>query len=118
MARDLAMHQRLLDWGQMVTVGDGSGYPTMSVLHKEWQPPSQGITPSMKTSAPSSARQTHRAIALWSVRMRNTVSVHYCTSLPVAQQAVYLKCNVRTVYARIEESHRMLRTWLTEQARN
>ena len=109
MARDDAMHQRLQEWSAWVTVGDGSGFPTMSVLHKNWSPPTPGASPSMKVSAPSSARQTHRIVASWSVRHRNTVVLYYCTQLPVEQQAQRLECAPGTVYERITVAHRMLR---------
>jgi len=33
MARDMKIELRLLRWAAAVTVGDGSGFPTMSVLH-------------------------------------------------------------------------------------
>jgi DNA-directed RNA polymerase specialized sigma24 family protein len=114
MARDVEMHERLVQWGQWITVGDGSGYPTMSVLHKEWQPPAPGLTPTMKVAAPSSARQTHRVISRWSMRMRNTVVLHYGRNLPIGQQAMLLSCSVRAVHARIELSHRLLRSDLSE----
>lgn len=109
MARDVEMDGRLRAWAQYVTVGDGSGFPTMSVLHSEWQPPPPGVTPTMKVAAPSSARQTHRVIAGWSMRMRNTVALYYCTTLSIEDQAERLECAPRTVHQRVEEAHRLLR---------
>ena len=44
-ARDERIEARLQRWARWVTVGDGSGFPTMSVLHREWTPPSPGTTP-------------------------------------------------------------------------
>lgn len=111
MARDEQMHQRLLEWAQWRKVGDGSGYPTMSVLHEDWLPPSPGVTPTMKVAAPSSARQTHRAVLALSGRLRNTIAVHYLTNLPAAEQAMRLDCAEPTVYARVDEAHRLLR-WM------
>lgn len=116
MARDDAMHQRLLEWAAWVTVGDGSGYPSMSVLHESWTPPTPGTTPTMKVCAPSSARQTHRIMAGWSVRQRNTVALYYCTQLPVAEQALRLECGERTVYERIDVAHRLLRQALQDRS--
>lgn len=109
MARDEEMHRRLTEWAQWRKVGDGSGYPTMSVLHEDWSPPSPGLTPTMKVSAPSSARQTHRAIQTLSARMRNTVAVHYLTTLPIAEQAARLECAERTVFERIEQAQALVR---------
>lgn len=116
MARDDQMHQRLLAWAQWVTVGDGSGYPSMSVLHEDWSPPSPGMTPTMKVAAPSSARETHLAMAGWSARLRNTVALYYCTQLPIAEQASRLGCAPSTVHERIGQAHALLRSWLDERA--
>jgi DNA-directed RNA polymerase specialized sigma24 family protein len=116
MARDEQMHQRLLEWAQWRKCGDGSGYPTMSVLHEDWSPPSPGITPTMKVAAPSSARQTHRAIQALSARLRNTVAIHYLTNLPIAEQARRLECAERTVHERIEQAQGLVRRWLADPA--
>ena len=83
--RDEAMHVRLVEWAQWRRVGDGSGYPTMSVLHEDWSPPSPGVTPTMKVSTSVSVHVTHRAMASWSGRMRNTIAVHYLANLPIAE---------------------------------
>ena len=115
MARDEAMHLRLVEWAQWRKCGDGSGYPTMSVLHESWSPPSPGMTPTLKVAAPSSARATHRAMQGWSVRLRNTVAVHYLTNMPIAEQAQRLDCAERTVYERIEQAQALLRQALAER---
>lgn len=113
MARDAEMHQRLQVWAQWVTVGDGSGYPSVSPIHPNWSPPSPGVRPGMKVSMPSSARQTHRIIGTWSARLRNTVALYYCTQLPVAEQAARLDCDESTVHLRVETAHRTLRLALS-----
>ena len=107
------MHRRLLEWAAWSMVGDGSGYPTMSVLHEDWSPPSPGVTPTMKVSAPNSARRTQRVIAGWSARLRNTVVLHYCCpGLTVAEQADRLQCVPATLYQRVEQAHMLLRLGL------
>ena len=108
MARDAEIEARLQRWAQWVNVGDGSGYPVMSVLHPEWQPPSPGVTPSMKTASASDTRQTHRAIAKLSQRLANTLVVHYCLKLSIADQAARLDCAEDTVFGRVEQAHRQL----------
>ena len=71
----------------------------------------------MKVAAPSSARQTHRAmLQLFSQRLRDTVALYYCTQLPVAEQAVRLECDESTVHKRIVVAHRLLRRALDEPA--
>lgn len=110
MARDEAMHLLLLDWAQHVMVGDGSGYPTMSVLHPDWSPPSPGVTPTLKVGSPSSARLVGRIMARWSERLRSTVVLVYCVpALSVAQQAQRLGCAERTVYERVAAAHQLMR---------
>lgn len=112
MARDVDVEGRLLRWAAYVTVGDGSGFPAMSVIHPEWQPPSPGTTPSMKVSSFSDAKQTHRAIGRLSQRQANTLVVHYVLKLPLADQAARLGCAESTVTARIDQAHARLRAEL------
>lgn len=114
MARDAGIEARLQRWAQAVSVGDGSGFPSMNTLHREWMPPSPGMTPSMKVSARSDVRQTHRLIERLSVRLRNTLVVHYIYKPPLAEQALRLECAERTVQARVELAHRQLAAMLTE----
>ena len=108
MARDRLIEARLQRWAQWLNVGDGSGYPVISVLHPEWQPPSPGITPTMKSVAGGDERSTHRAVARMSQRLANTLVVHYVMRLPVATQAERLGCTEGTVHARVDLAHRML----------
>ena len=109
MARIEWVEQRLQRWAQAVTVGDGSGFPAMSVLHEDWMPPSPGVTPSMKVSlGRNDARSTHRAIALLSKRLQNTPVVHYVLGLPLCDQATRLECAIDTVHGRIESAHAQL----------
>jgi DNA-directed RNA polymerase specialized sigma24 family protein len=108
MARDLFIEGRLQRWAVAVTVGDGSGYPVMSVLHEEWQPPSPGVTPTMKVGVHSDVRETHAALRVLSQRLQNTVVAHYCMKLPIADQALLLECAGSTIHARIDLVHRLL----------
>lgn len=114
--RDEAIDARLQRWAQWVTAGEGSGFPTMSVLHREWTPPSPGTTPTLKVAASSDVRQTHRALAKLSLRLRNTVVVHYCHKVPLAEQARRLDCAESTVVARIPVIHQLVRLALREGA--
>lgn len=114
MARIEAIEQRLREWAQWVTAGDGSGYPSKCTLHPEWSPPAAGTTPTLKAAAPSRARQTHRAIARLSVRLSNTVVVVYCMNLSEADRAERLSCQPATVRARLYALHRQLALLLDE----
>lgn len=114
MARDPRIEERLVRWAAGVTVGDGNGFPAMSVIHPEWQPPSPGTTPTMKVSSASDVRATHAAIGRLSMRLRNTIVVHYCYGGPMDEQAARLDCEVVTVHARIDQAHRELSALLAE----
>lgn len=116
MARDAVIEARLQRWAQYVSVGDGSGFPVMSVLHPQWQPPTPGTTPTLKVARVSDVRETHRAIGTLSQRLANTLVVHYCLRLSVAEQAQRLDCAVRTVHERIDTAHRLLRGILAPTA--
>ena len=115
MARDADIERRLRLWAEWLKVGDGSGYPTKCTLHSEWSPPSAGITPSMKVGAPSTARQTGRAIATLSERLQATLAVHYLYNWSMAEQAERLGCQVATLDQRIRTAHRLLAVALREQ---
>jgi DNA-directed RNA polymerase specialized sigma24 family protein len=86
----------------------------MSVIHREWTPPSPGTTPTLKVSGSSDVRQTHRALEQLSVRLRNTVVVHYCHRVPLAEQARRLECAESTVQQRVALVHRLLRARLDQ----
>lgn len=108
MARDPRIEAALHSWAEAVTVGCGDGYAAVNVLHESWSPPPPGRTPAMKVALPTDVRRTHWAIGMLSQRLRNTVVVHYCLRLSVAEQALRLECGERTVHARVEEAHRQL----------
>lgn len=110
MGKDDRIEALLVDWAQWLTVGDGSGYATMSVLHEDWTPPTPGLTPTMKTAHPQRARRLHMLIvSMLSDRLQQTLVVHYCQRLPLVEQAERLDCKVSTVHARVEFAHRELR---------
>jgi DNA-directed RNA polymerase specialized sigma24 family protein len=108
MARDDRIEARLRRWAEASTVGDGSGYPVMSTIHADWTPPSPGITPTLKVAPASDVGETHRAIARLSMRLRDTVVIHYVQRPSLPEQALRLRCSEATVYTRVEEAHRQL----------
>jgi DNA-directed RNA polymerase specialized sigma24 family protein len=112
MARDPAIEARLIRWAQGVTVGDGSGFPAMSVLHPSWQPPAPGLTPTLKVAPGSDVAHTHALIRRLSDRMIATLVVHYILKPPMVDQAVMLECEACTVHARVERAHQQLRQML------
>lgn len=110
MAKILWVDEALQRWAAAVAgAGDGSGYPTMSVLHEDWSPPAPGQTPTLKVvHGTGDARRVHAALALLTMRQRNTVVVHYCRRLSLAEQGELLGCEADTVTKRIGDIHRAL----------
>lgn len=109
MARNPAVEARLQRWADWRTAGDGSGYPSISTLHRSWQPGSPGIAPTMKVGKASDARATERAVNTLSERMAMTVKVHYLLAwLSLEEQGELLSCSASTVVARIERAHYLL----------
>lgn len=108
MGKDDRIEALLIEWAQWLTVGDGSGYATMSVLHVDWSPPAPGATPSLKVYRPQRAAQLHAQILQLSQRLQDTLAVHYVMRLPVAEQARRLECAESTVHSRVQFAKRML----------
>ena len=110
MAKIEAIDDMLRRWAAAVAgEGDGSGYPTKSVLHEDWSPPAPGQTPTMKTvTRGADVLRVHAAVAQLSMRERNTVVVHYCKRLSLDEQAIELGCQPVTVKKRVEAIHRAL----------
>jgi hypothetical protein len=106
MARDPRVEERLLRWAQWVTVGDSSGYPMVSVLHKDWMPPSPGqtCTPRVLPMC-SDGPHTHRAIGTLPVKLRNVVVRHYVNKMPMSEHALLAGCQVGTISSRLDVAH-------------
>lgn len=106
---DEAIEARLQRWAQAVTVGDGSGYPAMSVIHPNWMPPTKGSKPMMKVAhGGHDVRATHRSIGLLSVKQRDAICLHYVYRLTTTQHAVRADCAERTVRDRLDAARRAL----------
>lgn len=100
---------RLHRWALAVTVGDGSGFPAMSVIHPNWTPPAKGSVPSMKVShGRHDVVATHRSIGRLSRKQQDAICLHYVYRLSLAQQAERAGCAERTVTDRLERAHRDL----------
>lgn len=103
------MEALLLDWASWLTVGDGSGYARMSVLHEDWSPPTPGQSPTLKSVAPDASRRLHRLIERHlSMRLRNTLVVRYVVGGSLADQAVRLGCQPDTIRTRVALAKRQL----------
>lgn len=116
MARIPYIEERLIRWAQGVTVGDGNGYPAMSIIHPSWQPPTPGQTPTLKVGVPSDTRQTHAAIQQLPPTLIKVVTAVYAKRMSAAEAAVHpeIACQERTVHDRVERAHRELAVILEE----
>lgn len=108
-AGDVDVEARLQRWAQAVTVGDGSGYPSMSVIHPNWSPPTKGSRPVMKTMpGGADVQATHRAIGRLSIKQRDAICLHYAYRLSSALHAERTGCAERTVRDRLDAARRAL----------
>lgn len=100
---------RLLRWAEWLASGDGSGYARVNVLSAQWMPPTPGMTPVLKVRrGGSEAAQTHAAVARLSLRLRNSVVLHYVLRARAAEHAERAGCACSTVAARLAEARRQL----------
>ena len=102
---------RLVAWAAWLTSGGsgGEGYPTKSVLHSSWLPPTPGKTPTMASSTGRRERALHQMIsAELSVRLQNTLVAVYVMRASPAEQVVLLECQASTVRARVSEAKALL----------
>ena len=115
-----AIHGRLLSWAQWLTTGGTAvGYPTTNVLHQNWMPPTPGGTPTLRSSPASSGaqRETHRCIGALTLRLSNTLVVHYIYRGSLAEQACRLGCQPSTVAARVAEARRLIGLMLVQKTK-
>ena len=103
-----AMQARLYAWAAWLTgAGSGAGYPTKSVLHESWLPPTPGQTPTMTTGNASTLqeRELHGIITTsLSLRLQNTLVVVYVMRAKPDEQVLRLECQSSTVRSRISEA--------------
>lgn len=105
------MEERLREWAAwLASGGSGDGFASMSVIHPDWSPPSQGTTPGMKVAGSGSRRERalHAAVLQLSRRLQATLLVHYCKRLSVADQAAMLECAEPTVHQRVRQAKLLL----------
>lgn len=109
--------QALRDWAHWIMLGrSAAGFSRCNVLHKSWMPPTPGRTPTMAVSTVDDRRHrlVHQAIGHLSLRLSNTVVVHYCYRLSVAEQCQRLDCAPSTVHARLQVARTHVGRWLDE----
>lgn len=106
-------------WAARVTVGKGSGFPTMSALHPNWQPPAPGQTPTPRTCATddeSEARLVHGFVARLPERLFAAVVAYYLLRGTQPQKAEAAQCSVRTMIDRVQRAQRTIKAYLEGEA--
>jgi DNA-directed RNA polymerase specialized sigma24 family protein len=106
---------RLREWAQWASTGGRSvGFPVINVLHSNWQPGrGMGRLPATHSGARHEReRQTHEAIQTLSVRLQDTLVVHYVKRGTCEQQASALGCKLSTLHARLREARHQVGEWL------
>ena len=111
------IERRLQHWAAWLGCGKtGEGFAVTNVLHPSWMPPAPGSRPTLQVSRQSDRleRDTHRAVALLPIRLRNTVVVVYVQKLNVVERMLRLECQASTVRARIAAAKYLLAVLMTE----
>lgn len=106
-----SMERELLAWGAYVAGGrDGNGFPVMSVIHPNWQPPAKGMTPKAPRRAQSYIRERRMdaAVRHLSGKLQDALAVRYVKRMSCAEQARVLGCQPGTLDARVREAKRQL----------
>lgn len=106
-----AMERRLQAWGAWRgQTGSADGYPSKSVLHPTWSPPSAGTTPTLHAArrGDGEERAMDGHIGSLSVKLRDAVFLRYVKRMPDAAMAQSLGCQQATARARVVEAKRQL----------
>lgn len=107
-----AMERRLREWGSWLAAGCSTtgGYPTKSVLHPEWSPPSSGSRPAMKvaTVRDNRERAVHAVVCAMSHRLQQTLIVQYVINVSLEERLTRLGCGKATLYARVTAAKRTI----------
>jgi DNA-directed RNA polymerase specialized sigma24 family protein len=115
-----AMEQRLQAWAAWKQGGGvSSGYPTKSVLHESWCPPTGGQRPAMRVAVAGGDRRERaidRAVVGLSIRLQDTLVVVYLMRAKPGEQVARLGCQASTVRARVVEAKRLLALALDQAA--
>ena len=112
------IERRLQHWAAWLGCGKtGEGFPVTNVLHPSWMPPAPGSRPTWRVSSVSDRieRETHRAVEMLPIRLRNTVVVVYVQKLSVTERMARLDCQASTVRARIAVAKDRLAVLLAER---
>ncbi len=105
------MHERLLAWAAWRRAGRADGYPTRSVLHPSWSPPTRGavfVGRARPNGDDTAERELDACIASLCERLRVTLAVVYLQSMSPDLRAQALGCRESTVRARVIEAKDLL----------
>lgn len=100
------IERRLLEWAAWTMRGSSAdGYPTKSVLHPSWCPPTPGRTPTMKTSSTGSEvreRQIDQCVQDLPPKRRDAIVVRYLMRASIEEQVKRAGCTADGVRKRVQ----------------
>jgi DNA-directed RNA polymerase specialized sigma24 family protein len=105
------MERELVAWGAYVAGGrDASGYPSMSVMHPNWQPPAKGGASKLPRRVVSYAREqwVDAQVRTMSRKLQDALVARYVMRMSLHDQALALHCELSTVQARVSAAKRKL----------
>ena len=117
MARDVEVERRLLNWARWkrgVSVG-GLGHGAPSASAAAGFSGGGGYREAVIPVWDTEAAVTDQAVAALPDELRGTVRVVYLDPAPEATMALELGIAVRTLHARVERAHGLVRGWLAER---
>jgi hypothetical protein len=121
MARVEWVEERLQVWARWRLARGKGGTGRLGYAAVKWGPSNSGRSGYITAAIPlleAEASQTDAAIQALPAHLAKAVAVVYCEPGTAAHHAVALHCAVSTVYARIEEAHRLLRDALLQRQRS
>lgn len=100
------VERRLLEWAAWKMRGrSGDGYPTKSVLHPSWSPPTPGRTPTMMTTSAGSEtreRQVDECVQELRPKLRDAIVVRYLMRADIDEQVRRAGCTADGVRKRVQ----------------
>lgn len=100
------VERRLLEWAAWKTRGgNGDGFPTKSVLHHSWSPPTPGRTPTMATSSSGSdarERQVDGCVQELRPKLRDAIVARYLMRATIEEQVRMAGCTAEGVRKRVQ----------------
>lgn len=117
MARIEDIERRLLNWARWRLGATRSPLGYAQAQFGERVDGEGWDAPAVIPTVDAEAAETDRAVGALDSRLRRTVEVAYLHGGGIARKLQMLACSRATLHARIDEAHRKLSGWFTDQHR-